>query len=120
LYGTHDYDNVHVETKFVNNAMSPASIGLICRYSETDGWFEYNVTTDGTYNLLYGKWLSNGIIVRPILDGSSNAIQQSGVEQQIGMICNATGQHVDRRQYHRNADVSRLNWQAARWVSCLL
>jgi hypothetical protein len=91
LYGAQDYDNVSLETKFVNNALSPASTGLICRYSETDGWFEYNVTTDGTYNLLYGKWLSNGVAeYLPMLDGSSNAIQQSGVEQRIGMICNGT------------------------------
>jgi hypothetical protein len=91
LYGAQDYDNVSLETKFVNNALSPASIGLICRYSETDGWFEYNITTDGTYNLLYGKWLSNGVAeYLPILDGGSNAIQQSGVEQRIGMLCNGT------------------------------
>jgi hypothetical protein len=88
LYGTQDYEGVRVETKFVNNAMSPASIGLICNYSEEDGWFEYNVSTDGTYNLLYGKWLSNGIAdYLPILNGSSNAIQQSGMEQEIGLTC---------------------------------
>lgn len=110
LYGAQDYDNVSLETKFVNNAMSPASIGLICRYSETDGWFEYNVTTDGTYNLLYGKWLSNGIAeYLPILDGSSNAIQQSGVEQRIGMICKGTTVtlFVDGNII-RNADASRF------------
>lgn len=88
LYGAQDYSSVRIDTKFVNNALSPASMGLICNYSESDGWFEYNVTTDGTYNLLHGKWLSNGIAdYLPILDGSSNAIQQSGMEQQIGMIC---------------------------------
>lgn len=91
LYGAQDYDNVILEAKFVNNALSPASIGLICRYSETDGWFEYNITTDGSYNLLYGKWLSTGVAeYLPILDGGSNAIQQSGTEQRIGMICNGT------------------------------
>ncbi len=91
LYGAQDYTSVRVDTKFVNNALSPASIGLICNYSETQGWFEYNVTTDGTYNLLYGKWLSNGVAdYLPILNGSSNAIQQSGVEQQLGLICNGT------------------------------
>jgi hypothetical protein len=90
LYGAQDYDSVHVETKFVNNAMSPASLGLVCRYSETDGWFEYNVTTDGTYNVLYGKWLANGIAnYLPISEGSSNAIQQSGMEQEIGLVCSA-------------------------------
>lgn len=91
LYGPEDYDTVRVDTKFVNNAMSPASAGLVCRYSETDGWLEYNVTTDGTYNVLYGKWLANGVAeYKPISDGSSSAIQQSGMEQQIGLICNGT------------------------------
>ena len=109
LYGAQDYNNVRVDTKFVNNALSPASIGLICNYSETEGWFEYNVTTDGTYNLLYGKWLSNGIAdYLPILDGASNAIQQSGVEQEIGLICNGTTLSllIDGNII-RNADVGR-------------
>ena len=88
LYGPQDYDNVRVDTKFINNALSPASAGIICNYSETDGWLEYNVSTDGTYNVLLGKWLSNGVAdYLPILDGSSNEIAQSGVEQQIGMTC---------------------------------
>src|SRR5215211_3773212 len=110
LYGAQDYASVRVDTKFVNNALSPASSGLICNYSETDGWFEYNVTTDGTYNLLYGKWLSNGIAdYLPILDGSSNAIQQSGVEQQISLLCNgATLTLLIDDSVIRNADVSRF------------
>src|SRR6266496_491229 len=92
LYGAQDYDSVHVDTKFVNNAMSPASIGLICNYSDNDGWFEYNVTTDGSYNVLYGKWLSTGVAdYLPVLNGTSSLIQQSGVEQSIGLTCsNAT------------------------------
>src|SRR6266498_4680698 len=92
LYGAQDYDSVHVDTKFVNNAMSPASIGLICNYSDNDGWFEYNVTTDGSYNVLYGKWLSTGVAdYLPVLNGTSSLIQQSGVEQSIGFTCsNAT------------------------------
>lgn len=92
LYGAQDYDSVHVDTKFVNNAMSPASIGLICNYSDTAGWFEYNVTTDGSYNVLYGKWLSTGVAdYLPVLNGATSLIQQSGVEQSIGLTCsNAT------------------------------
>lgn len=91
VYGAQDYDNIRVDAKFVNNALSPAAIGLMCRYSETDGWLEYNVLTDGTYNVLYGKWLSSGVAdYLPILSGSSNAIQQSGTSQEIGLICSDT------------------------------
>ena len=88
VYGAQDYDNLRVDAKFVNNALSPASIGLMCRYSETDGWLEYNVSTDGTYNVLYGKWLASGVAdYLPILSATSNAIQPSGAAQEIGLIC---------------------------------
>ncbi len=109
LYGAQDYGNVRVATKFVNNALSPASLGLICRYSETNGWFEYNVSTDGTYNVLYGKWLANGIAdYLPVLDGSSNEIGQSGSEQQIGLICSdGTMSLYINDTLIRNVDVSR-------------
>ena len=107
LYGAQDYDSVRVDTRFVNNALSPASIGLICNYSETEGWLEYNVTTDGSYNVLYGKWLSNGVAdYLPIVDGSSNEIAQSGVEQQIGITCSAgfVALYINERLI-RNVDV---------------
>ena len=91
VYGAQDYNNIRVDAQFVNQGGTPASIGLFCRYSETDGWLEYNVSTDGTYNVLYGKWLSNGIAdYLPILSASSNAIQPSGTAQEIGLTCSDT------------------------------
>jgi len=91
VYGAQDYENIRIEMQFANQGGSPASIGLICRYSESDGWLEYNVSTDGTYNVLYGKWLSSGIAdYLPILSASSNAIQPSGTSQEIGLICSDT------------------------------
>jgi hypothetical protein len=91
VYGAQDYQNIRVDAKFANQGGSPASIGLICHYSESDGWLEYNVSTDGTYNVLYGKWLSSGIAdYLPILSASSNAIQPSGTSQEIGLICSDT------------------------------
>jgi hypothetical protein len=109
IYGVQDYDNVRVDAVFANQAGSPAAIGLVCRYSDTDGWFEYNVSTDGTYNVLYGKWLANGIAdYLPILDGSSGAIQPSGSAQEIGLICSGTTLSLLVNQnVIRSADISR-------------
>jgi hypothetical protein len=91
IYGAQDYQDSRIDAKFVNQAGSPSAIGLICRYSETDGWLEYNVSTDGTYNVLYGKWLSDGIAdYLPILSASSGAIQPSGAPQEIGLVCSGT------------------------------
>lgn len=91
LYAAFDYADVYIEVQYINSALSPASAGLICRYSETDGWFEYNVSTDGTYNVLYGQWLDTGIAdYLPIIDGLSKDVKQSGELQQIGMNCAGT------------------------------
>ncbi len=109
LYGAQDYEDVRLEAQFTNQAGSPASIGLICRYSETDGWFEYNVSTDGMYNVLYGQWLANGIAdYLPIVSASSGAIQPSGAAQEIGLVCSGTTLSllIDQNVI-RSIDVSR-------------
>ena len=110
LYGAQDYDDIRIDARFTNQAGSPASIGLICRYSETDGWLEYNVSSDGTYNVLYGQWLANGIAdYLPVLSASSNAIQPSGASQEIGLVCSGTtlSLFIDQTLI-RNVDVSRF------------
>lgn len=91
IYSPFDYADVHLETTFINSALTPASVGLICRYSETDGWLEYNVSTDGTYNALYGTWLDIGVAdYLPIIDGVYNDVGQSGETQHIGLTCSGT------------------------------
>ncbi len=109
LYDAQDYDNVRIAAQFINQAGSPASIGLICRYSESDGWFEYNVSTDGTYNVLHGKWLASGVAdYLPIASAASGAIQPSGVPQEIGLICSDTTLSLLVNQnIIRSLDVSR-------------
>ncbi|RPI91647.1 MAG: hypothetical protein EHM40_15145 [Chloroflexi bacterium] len=110
LYGAQDYDDIRVDAQFTNQAGSPASIGLICRYSEADGWFEYNISTDGTYNVLYGQWLANGIAdYLPVVSASSGAIQPSGASQEIGLVCSGTtlSLFIDQTLI-RNMDVSRF------------
>ena len=110
IYSAEDYRDIRVDAHFANQAGSPASIGLVCRYNEADGWFEYNVSTDGTYNVLYGEWLAVGIAdYLPILSGSSNAIQPSGTPQEIGLLCSGTtlSLFIDHNLIRR-VDVSRF------------
>ena len=109
IYGAQDYEDIRIDAEFTNQAGSPSSIGLICRYSESDGWFEYNVSTDGTYNVLYGHWLANGIAdYLPILSASSREIQPSGASQEIGLECSDTTVSLFVNQILiRRVDVSR-------------
>lgn len=89
LYGPEEYDNARIDVQFQNRAGAPASIGLVCRYGDEQGWFEFNVSTDGTYNILFGKWLTVGIAeYLPVTDdGSSTLIQSSSATQTIGLLC---------------------------------
>lgn len=58
IHNAHTYNNVFIKTKA--NITSTGSFGLICRYNE-NGWYEFNIYSDGTYNLLYGKQLTEGV-----------------------------------------------------------
>ena len=88
LYGPQDYFNIRIDTQFTNRALTPASTGLICRYSEQKGWFEFNIFADGTYNVLFGRWLSVGVVeYLPIADGTSKEILPTGTTQTIGLSC---------------------------------
>lgn len=110
VYDPQQYENMRIDARFTNQAGSPASIGLFCRYSETEGWLEYNISTDGTYNVLYGQWLANGIAdYLPVLSSSSNTILPSGSSQEIGLICSGTtlSLFVDQTLI-RSVDVSRF------------
>lgn len=116
VYGAQEYGDIRIDARFTNQAGSPASIGLICRYSETDGWLEYNVYSDRTYNVLYGQWLANGIAdYLPVLSASSKAILPSGSSQEIGLICSgATLSLLIDQIVIRSVDVSRFELAGGR------
>lgn len=110
VYAIQDYGDIRIDARFTNQAGSPASIGLICRYNETDGWLEYNVYSDGTYSVLYGQWLADGIAdYLPVLSASSKAILPSGSSQEIGLLCSGTTLSLIIDQtIIRSVDVSRF------------
>lgn len=86
VHNAHTYSNVFVRAKA---SLTPTgSVGLICSYDENTGWFEYNVASDGTYSVLLGQWLAEGIAKYiPIADGVNNQIVSSNLNYQIGLDC---------------------------------
>jgi hypothetical protein len=84
IHNANSYPNVFVRAK--TSATPTGSVGLICRYSE-DGWYEFNVSNDGTYSLLLGQWLSPGIVkYAPIINDLSNKLTGSTASE-IGLFC---------------------------------
>ncbi|MBI2758867.1 MAG: hypothetical protein HYX49_09340 [Chloroflexi bacterium] len=88
LYTRQDYKDVRVDARADNRSKEPAALGIVCRYSETDGWYEFNIYTDQTYMLLYGQGLKDGMArYVPLYRGQSEKIRVGGEANEIGLLC---------------------------------
>jgi hypothetical protein len=88
IYGAFEYEAVHVETRIESHGSEVNSIGLVCDNDEQNGWYEFNISNDGTYSVLYGQWLAEGIArYTPILNDTSNHIATGNSINEIGLDC---------------------------------
>lgn len=91
ILGSETYADVSLEARVQSRASSPEAIGLVCRYDEQNGWYEFNVSGDGTYNVLYGQWLAQGVArYTPIAIDTSDYLNPSGADNEIGLTCQGT------------------------------
>ena len=88
IYGAFEYESVHIETHVESRGSNMNAVGLVCHYDEQEGWYEFNISNDGTYNVLYGHWLAEGIAgYVPILNDRSERIQTGNAVNEIGLDC---------------------------------
>jgi hypothetical protein len=86
VYNPYEYKNITISTKLTGTPSG--SMGLICRYSESKGWYEFNVSSDGSYTVLLGKWLAQGIAkYTPIASDTIGQPQAGGLDYEITMTC---------------------------------
>jgi len=84
ILNVHSYSDVFVRAK--TSAAPAGSVGLICRYSE-DGWYEFNVSSDGAYSVLLGQWLSPDVVkYAPIINDLSSKLAGNATSE-IGLFC---------------------------------
>jgi hypothetical protein len=108
IHGAHDYSEVFVSAKF--SSTPSGSMGLMCDYSESNGWYEFNIASDGTYNVLFGQWLAPGIAqYSPITTDTTEYIHAGTLDYEIGMTCieNTILLHVNGKLF-RKLDVTYL------------
>ena len=85
IHNPHEYKNVSISAKFTG--APSGSIGLICNYSES-GWYEFDLASDGTYSLLFGRSLGEGIAqYTSIATDSTNYLQAGDLNYEIGLTC---------------------------------
>lgn len=86
IHNANTYSNVFVSAQV--SANPAGSVGLVCRYDAETGWFEFNLGSDGTYSLLFGKWLDSGIAqYRVISTEAFSKANPAGQENVLGLSC---------------------------------
>jgi hypothetical protein len=107
IHNAHTYRDVFIKTQFVGTPSG--SMGLVCRYGKT-GWLEFNIADDGTYNVLFAHWLTEGIAeYTPIATDTSEYIHAGTFDYEIGLTCqeNHVLLHVNGKLF-RKIDVTRF------------
>jgi hypothetical protein len=116
VHSAHDYADVRVDARFESISNGPGSLGLICRYSESGGWYEFNVSSDGTYSVLLGQWLAQGIArYTPIAYDPSEYLQPGLLNYELGLVCQEDFLllHINDKLF-RKLDVSRYGLEGGR------
>jgi hypothetical protein len=86
IHNAHEYSNVYVSARF--SGTPSGSLGVICDYSESNGWYEFNLASDGTYSVLFGQWLAQGIAqYTPIANDTSEYLKAENLNYEIGLTC---------------------------------
>jgi hypothetical protein len=86
FYSGHIYGDSTMEAQVQIRTSGDGAVGLVCRYDEHKGWYEFNIYADQTYQLLFGQWLAPGVArYTPLYRDHSPAIK--GDADQIGLDC---------------------------------
>jgi len=110
IFNVHEYQTVHIETQATSSGSEVNYMGLVCHYGEQTGWYEFNISSDGTVALLYGKWLADGIArYTPIRRETSDRIARGQDFNEFGMDCydNVVQIYINGKII-RKLDVSRF------------
>jgi hypothetical protein len=87
-YTAFDYEDVRVDARVENRGSNNNNVSLVCRYSEDDGWYEFNVANNGLYWILHGITDESGTaIYSNIYNGGSNKIKQGKDVNEYGIVC---------------------------------
>lgn len=88
FYEGFSYTDVKVEVRADNRGKNTNNVSLICRYDPEVGWYEFNITNGGLYNIYYAEVDLDGRIgYNLITNGGSNAIKQGKDINEYSITC---------------------------------
>ena len=72
-----------------NRGVNNNNVSLICRYTPSEDWYEFNIANNGLYWLFYAEILdSKKIVYHQLANGGSNKIRQGKEMNEYSIICN--------------------------------
>lgn len=107
VHNAHEYSNVSISASVSGTS---GSAGLVCNYSETNGWYEFNIASDRTYNILFGQWLATDIAqYTPIAGDVADILESGSLNYEISLTCgeNALLAFINGKLF-RKMDVTRF------------
>ena len=107
IQNSHEYSNVTIRAKMEGNPSG--SIGLVCDYDESKGWYEFNIASDRTYSVLFGQWLAQDIAqYSPIATDATDYLEPGNLNDEIGLTCQGSTLllYINGKLF-RKLDVSR-------------
>lgn len=88
LYSPFDYADVRIDALAQQRASNDGAIGLVCRYDEQAGWYEFDLRSDGSYSVLFGQWLAEGIAHTALIrEDETDKVRPAGEANEIGLVC---------------------------------
>jgi hypothetical protein len=88
FYKAFSYQDVKIETRYDNRGVNNNYVSLICRYDPKYGWYEFNVASNGLYNIFAMEILENGKLrENRIANGGSFAIKQGKEINEYAATC---------------------------------
>ena len=86
VYNGHEYSNVTVSAKV--DGSPNGSIGLLCYYNESKGWYEFNIASDRTYSVLFGQLLAQDIAqYTPLATNTLDYLEAGSLNYEISLTC---------------------------------
>ncbi len=88
LYKAYSYKDVKLETSYDNRGVNSNGVSLICRYNPQVGWYEFQITNSGLYNIYAREVLGDGKYRdNRIANGGSMAIKQGKGVNEFSATC---------------------------------
>lgn len=77
FYDPYEYKNVSLEVVAENRGINNNNVSLICRYTEDEGWYEFNIANNGLYWIYHAIVNPEGkVVYSKLADGGSNKVKQ--------------------------------------------